>query len=222
MSETVKTADAAKKATDQTAKSAQAAIDAAEKSSKEAMSEAVQMAQHATERSKQVGQSINDTVAQTASAATNLSSRAAEQGREVLMMGMRTAAGVGGRVGDINFGRSRHLMSSAAHAMDVYREATERSAERVQALFSSAVTFGRGMQQMQHAWLEMMDHNMEHAVHKPQDLLRCKNIVEVAEVQRDLYLDAVNHAFESTNRLLDLASRAAQDAVRTLQTTHAH
>jgi hypothetical protein len=136
-------------------------------------------------------------------------------------MGMRTAAGVGGRVADINFGRGHHLMNSAAHAMDIYREASERSAGQVQALFTSAMTFGRGVQQMQHAWLEMMDHSMEHAAHKPQDLLRCKNLVELAEVQRDLYLDAINHAFESTSRLLDLAGRTAQDAIRPLHTrTH--
>ena len=78
------------------------------------------------------------------------------------------------------------------------------------------MTFGRGLQSMQHAWLEMMDHTMEHAAHKPQDLLRCKNMVELAEVQRDLYLDAINHAFESTSRLLDIAGRTAQDAVRPL------
>ncbi len=221
MSETAKTADTAKRATDQTARSSQATIDAAGKTTKDAINETSQVAQNATDRAKQVGQSITETVAETANAATHLSSKAAEQSREVLMMGVRTAAGVGGQVADINFGRSRHLMSSAAHAMDIYREASERSAERVQALFSSAMTFGRGMQQMQHAWLEMMDHSMEHAVHKPQDLLRCKNMVELAEVQRDLYLDAINHAFESTSRLLDLAGRTAQDAVRPLQ-SHAH
>jgi hypothetical protein len=108
-------------------------------------------------------------------------------------------------------------MSSAAHMMDIYRDASERSAERVQALFSSAMMMGRGLQSIQHAWLEMMDHSIEHAAHKPQDLLRCKNVVELAEVQRDLYLDAINHAFESTGRLLDLAGRTAHDAVRPLR-----
>jgi hypothetical protein len=39
-------------------------------------------------------------------------------------------------------------------------------------------------------------------------------------VQRDLYLDTINHAVESGSRLLELASRAAQDAVRPLQHGH--
>ena len=217
MSETSKTAEAARKGMDQTVRSGQATVEAAAKTTKDAINETSHVAQHAAERAKQAGLSMTETVAETANAAANLSSKAVEQGREVMMMGVRTAAGVGGRVGDINFGRGHHLMSSAAQAMDVYRDASERSAERVHALFSSAMTWGRGLQTLQHAWLEMLDHSMEHASHKPQDLLRCKNIVELAEVQRDLYLDAINRTFESTSRLLDLAGRSAQDAVRPLR-----
>lgn len=221
MSETVKPPEAAKRATDQTVKSSQATIDAASRTTKDSINETSNVAHNAVDRAKEAGQSITETVAETANAATNLSSKAAEQGREVLLMGVRTAAGVGSRVADINFGRSHHLLASAAQAMDVYRDASERSAERVQALFSSYMTFGRGLQNMQHAWLEMVDHTLENAAHKPQDLLRAKNLVELAEVQRDLYIDAINHAFESTSRLFEIVGRTAQDAVRPLQ-SHAH
>ena len=220
MSETVKSAENAKRTMDQTTRSSQSTMEAASRTAKDSINETSQAAKNATDRAKEVGESITETVAETANAATNMSSKAAEQSREVMLMGMRTAAGVGSKVADINFGRSHHLMSSAAHAMDIYRDASERSAERVQALFSSAMSMGRGLQSMQHAWLEMVDHTMEHAAHKPQDLLRCKNIVEVAEVQRDLYLDALTHAFESTTRLLELAGRTAQEAVRPLQSHH--
>ena len=217
MSETTRTADTAKKSTDQTARSGQSSVEAAGKMTKDAINESSQVAQDTAERARRAGLSITETVAETANAATNMSTAAVEQSREAIMMGMRTAAGVGGRVGDINFGRSHHMMASTAHAMDIYRDASEKSAEKVHALFSTAMAVGRGMQSMQHAWLEMLDHSMEHAAHKPQDLLRCKNLVELAEVQRDLYLDAVNHMFEATNRLLDLVGRTAQDAVRPLR-----
>lgn len=220
MSEAVKSAENVKRATDQTARSSQATMDTASRSDKESIYETSQAAKEATDRARAVGESITETVAETANAATNMSSKAAEQSREVMMMGMRTAAGVGSKVADINFGRSHHMMSSAAHAMDIYRDASERSAERVQALFSSAMSMGRGLQHMQHAWLEMMDQTMGNRSRKPQDLLRCKNIVELAEVQRDLYMDAINHAFESTSRLLELAGRTAQEAVRPLQIHH--
>jgi hypothetical protein len=217
MSETMKTAEATKRATDQATRSSQAGVEAATRTTKDTISETAQAAQNGADRAKEVAQGMTETVTEAAHAAANLSSKATEQGREAMLMGVRTAADVSSRVADINFGRGHHLMSSAAHAMDIYRDASERSAERVQALFSSAMVMGRGLQHMQHAWLEMMDHTMEHAAHKPQDLLRCKNIIELAEVQRDLYLDVINHAFESTSRLLDLAGRTAQDAVRPLR-----
>jgi hypothetical protein len=217
MSETTKTAETAKRATDQTARSAHATVDTAARATRNGINETSHAAENGVDRAKEVTQSITETVAETANAAANLSSKAADQSREVLMMGVRTAAGVGSRVADISYGRSHHLLTSATNAMDVYRDASERSAERVQALFSSYMTFGRGLQSIQHAWLEMVDQTMEHAAHKPQDLLRCKNVVELAEVQRDLYIDAINHAFESTSRILELASRTAQEAVRPLQ-----
>jgi hypothetical protein len=217
MSETTKTAETIRRTTDQGVKSGQAGIEAATRTAKDAINEAAQVSQNGADRSKEAAHSITETVAETANAAANLSTKAAEQSREVMMAGVRSAAGVGSRFADINFDRSRDLMSSAAQAMDICRDASERSAERVQALFSSALVMGRGIQNLQQVWLEMMDHRMEHAAHKPQDLFRCKNIVELAEVQRDLYLDAINHAFESTSRMLDLAGRTAQDAVRPLR-----
>jgi len=217
MSETTKTAEATKRATDQATRTSQAGVEAATRTTKDAINETAQVAQNGADRTRDAAHGMTETVAEAAHAAANLSSKASEQGREAMLMGVRTAADVSSRVADISFGRGHHFMSSAAHAMDVYRDASERSAERVQALFSSAMMMSRGLQTMQHAWLEMMDHSMEHAAHKPQDLLRCKSLVELAEVQRDLYLDAINHAFESTSRMLDLAGRTAQDAVRPLR-----
>lgn len=217
MSDTSKAAEATKKANDHLSRSGQAAAEAAAKSTKAAMHESNEVGQHAADRAMAASQSMTETVAETAHAAASMSSKAAEQSREVMMMGVRTAAGVGSRVADMSFGRGHHLLASTAQAMDIYRDASERSAERVQALFSSCMTFGRGLQHMQHAWLEMVDTTLENAAHKPQDLLRCNNIVELAEVQRDLYIDAINHAFESTSRLLQIAGRTAQDAVRPLQ-----
>jgi hypothetical protein len=191
-------------------------MEAAGKATKDAIDETGNIARNGADHAR----AASHTITETAGMAAGLSSRAVEQGREALLMGVRTAAGVGSRVADAGFGRGHHLLASATQAMDIYRDASERSAERVQALFSSYLTFGRGLQAMQHAWLEMADNTLENAAHKPQDLLRCKNIVEVAEVQRDLYIGAINHALESTSRLLEMAGRTAQDAVRPLRSNH--
>jgi hypothetical protein len=195
MSDTSKTAETAKRATEQTARFGQAATDVAGKAMKDTISETIRTAQGGADRGQEAGQRVMQTAAEEAHA----------------------AADVAGRVADISVDRGHRLVASAAHAMDIYRDASERSVERAQALFSSYVTFGRGLHDMRHAWLEIVDQTLESATHKPQDLLRCKNMVELAEVQRDLYLGAVNHALESTSRLMEIAGRTVQDAVRPLQ-----
>jgi hypothetical protein len=220
MSETTKTADTSRKTAENASRAGQATIEAVGKASKDTVDETARAAQNGAGHAKQAAQVITDVVAETADVATTLSSKVAEQSREVILGAARTAAGVGSRVADISFGRSHTLLNSAVQALDVYRDASERSAERVHALFSSYITLGRGLQQIQHAWLEIVDHTLENAKHKPQDLLRAKNLVELAEVQRDLYLSSINHAVESGSRLLELAGRTAQEAVRPLQAHH--
>jgi hypothetical protein len=195
MSETSKPAETAKRATEQTARFGQAATDVAGKATRDATSETNRTTQNGASNGQEAGQNAMQTATDAA----------------------HVAAEVAGRVADISFGRGHRLVTSAAHAMDVYRDASERSVERAQALFSSYVTFGRGLHDMRHVWLEIVDHTLENAKHKPQNLLRCKNMVELAEVQRDLYLGAVNQALESTSRLMEIAGRTVQDAVRPLQ-----
>lgn len=220
MSETTKSAEAIRKTSETAGRAGHATIDAAGKTTRDTMNETARAAQNGADYAKEAAHTMTDTVTETADAATAMTSKVAEQSREVMMMAARAAAGVSGHVADIGFGRSHHLLSSTAQAMDVYRDASERSAERVHALVSSYMSLGRGLQQMQHAWLEIVDHTLENATHKPQDMLRCKTLVELAEVQRDLYLDTISHAVESSSRLLELAGRAAQEAVRPLQPHH--
>jgi hypothetical protein len=157
-----------------------------------------------------------ETVAEAVDTAAAMSSKAVEEARGAMMAGVRTVA-TGGHVADISFDRGHNLLASATHTMDIYRDASERSADGIQALFSSWMAMGRGLQQMQRACLEIFDQSMEHAVHRPRDLLRCKTIVEVAEVHRDLYVDAVSQAITSSSRLLEMVNHTARDAMRPLQ-----
>jgi len=217
MSETTKTAEATRKVSESATRAGHATVDAAGKATKDAVNEGAKAMEDGVDQARHAARVMTDSVAETADAATTMSSKVAEQGREVMMMAARTAAGVSGRVADISFGRSHRMLSSTATAMDIYRDASERSAERVHALLTSYMSLGRGLQQMQHAWLEKIDQRLEHAAHKPQDLLRCKNLIELAEVQRDLYLDTINYAVESGSRLLEMAGRTAQEAARPLQ-----
>jgi hypothetical protein len=187
------------------------------RTTQEAMAQGENPAHHAGEELRDVGDAVAETVVRTADAAVEMGQRVADQGREVMLLGVRAAAGMNGRIADAGYGRSHRVLGAAARALDIYREAGESTSENVQALFSAYVTLGRGAQQMQHACLEMLDQAVDRATHKPHDLLRCKTLEQVAEVQRDLYLEAVHHALESSTTLLQLAAETAQRAMRPLQ-----
>jgi hypothetical protein len=174
-------------------------------------------AQPATEELRHVGEAVAETVARTADAAVEMGQRVADQSREVMLLGVRAAAGMNGSIADAGLGRSHRVLGATARALDIFRQAGDSTADQMQALFAATLSVGRGMQQMQHAYLEMLDRAVEHAAHKPRDLLQCRTLEEVAEVQRDLYLDLVNHALQSSTTLLQLAAQTAQHAVRPLQ-----
>jgi hypothetical protein len=161
---------------------------------------------------------VSETVAEAVVTLTKVSSKVAEEAKQTLMTGVAYSLWCGGRVADISFVRGRDMLASAKRTMDVYRDTSERSAKGIQALFSSWMAIGCSWQQTQHAWLEVFDHSMEHATLTPQDLLRCKTLVEFAEVQRGLYIDALNHAIRSSSRMLDVMNHTAEDAIRPLQT----
>jgi Phasin protein len=197
MSTTTRNADPTQKAYEHVAKSSKTAT-----------------AANGPDHSKETAHTVAETAADTMTA---MSSKAIEQSREAIMAGVHTAAGVGSNLADISFGRGHDVLSAATHMMDIYRDASERTTGGVQALFSSWMAIGRGLQQMQQAWLGILDHTVENTGHKPQDILRCKNMIEVAEVQRDLCVGAVNHALESSSRLIELMNQTAQNAARPLQ-----
>jgi hypothetical protein len=169
------------------------------------------------EGTRDIGDAMTDAAVRTAGVASEMGQRAAEQGRDVMLLGLRSAAGMNGRFADVSYGRSHHLLGATARALDIYREAGEHTAENVQALITSSISLGRGIQQMQHAYVDLWGRAMERAKRKPQDVLHAKTLEELAEVQRDLYLDAVNYALEASTTLLQLTARVTQDAMRPLQ-----
>ena len=184
---------------------------------RETLDRTEQLGHRVAEGTREVGSAVTDATVRTADAAAEMGQRAAEQGRNVMLLGLRSAAGMNGRFADVSYSRSHHLLGATARALDIYREAGEHTAENVQALITSSISLGRGIQQIQHAYFDLLDRAMQRAKRKPQDLLRAKTLEELAEGQRDLYVDAVNYALEASTTLLQLTARVTQDAMRPLQ-----
>jgi hypothetical protein len=160
---------------------------------------------------------VAGTVSRTADAAVDITQRVADQGRDVMWLGMRAAAGMNGRLADVGYGSSHRLLQQAARMMEIYSDASEATAANLQRMFASYLAIGRGMQQMQRAWFGLFDRAVNDSVHRPQELLRSKSLVEAATTQRDLYIEAVERTVEANVTLLQIAERVARDAIGPLQ-----
>jgi phasin protein len=212
VSDTKKASQPAREGIEQVREAGKAAVDSTVRSSKEALGRAEDVLNRTVDEAGAIGSSVADTMARSAEATVDLSQRVAEQGRGVMRFGMRTAGSVNSRFADTSYERNHRVLESTTRALEIYREAAESSAGKVQALFASWTSLGRGVQQMQLAYLQLLDRTLKGASHKPQDLLRAKSLEEFAAIQRDLYLDTLNYAFEASSTLLQMAAGVAQEA----------
>ena len=146
-----------------------------------------------------------------------LASRAIEQGREGMRLGLRTVAEAQRPVAERGYEQGQRAIETAAGVSEAYRQAAERTAEDAQALAVSCTQLVRGAQQWQHAYFDMAQRALQRFGGRPQALLRAGSPVEAARIQRDLYVEMVNSAIASGSTLLQLAGQVAQDTVRPLQ-----
>ena len=153
----------------------------------------------------------------TADAAAETAQRATDQGREAIVSGLRAVANAQGPLADAGFEQSRRALEITSRVTDVYRQAAERAADDVHALFDSWMSLGRGLQQWQQAYADALRQSLESVADKRQDLLQSDSPVHFAEAQRDLYVDLVRNTVQASTRLLELAGQIVQDSARPLQ-----
>ena len=207
----------AREGVQQAKEAAHSAADSATRGARETFGRAEDVFDQNADDVRDIGVSVADTVARTADVALEITERVAEQGRDAMWRGLFAAAGVNGRLADVGYGRSHRVLEQSARTLELYREAGEATAEHMQALFASGLSLTRGIQEMQLVALRMFDNAAERGTHKPRDLLRCKSMTDLAEMQRDVCMDSVNYAIEASSTLLQIAGRVAQDAMRPLQ-----
>jgi hypothetical protein len=217
VSDTRKTQQATRDSAQRVSEAAQASTDAAMRMAREAIDRRQDMANQTGGKAREIGVSVADTVARTADVALDITQRAAEQGREVMWRGMCAAAGVNGGLAKLGYDRGHRVLEQCSRTLEIYRDTGEATASHLQALFASGLSLSRGMQEMQVVALRLFDQAAERSARKPPDLLHCKSMTEMAEIQRTLCLDSVNYAMEASSTLLQIAGRVVQEAMRPLQ-----
>jgi len=147
----------------------------------------------------------------------NFARRMTEEGRETLGHGLQRMAELGAPLADMGYGESRNLIEASARVTDLYHRTTEETAEDMQALVASYTQLGQGLQRMQSTYINMLQGALSHSRRQPRDLLRCKSVTELAEVQRDLYMDGVAFMLDSSTTMFRLAGQVMESAVAPLE-----
>jgi hypothetical protein len=104
----------------------------------------------------------------------------------------------------------------ALRVADTYREATDRTADKVLALTDSCMNVGRGLQNWRQEYLAQFRRSAEHLSTKQQDFSRPRS-EELVKVQRDVYVGVINSRLRANAVLFDVAAKNAQDTATSLQ-----
>jgi hypothetical protein len=170
-----------------------------------------------TEATKRFAGTAADATRRTAEAAADTAQHVTDQGRETTAAGLRAIASAQGPLVDEGLEQSRRALETTSRITDVYRQAAERAADDVRALFDSWMSLGRGVQRWQQAYADAIRQSFESVSDKRQALVQSDSPVRFAEVQRDLYIEFMSNTVRASTRLLELTGEIVQDSVRPLR-----
>lgn len=173
------------------------------------MDQAAQNIDQAAQNIGQMGKATADKVGE-------FTQRAADRSRENVRQGVHAMAAAQAPLADMSYDNSRRFVETSATVTEVYRDASENTAEDVLALVGAYSNIGRGMQRYQHALLNETSRSMQTMSSKFQDLFRAKTPVAVAEIHRDLYFHGIKSMISGSTTLLHLMEKVTQEAVRPL------
>ena len=170
---------------------------------------------------KQEGLAAGDPSADTAMQALGTTGDTArvsgEQGWEAVLRGLRSLTGVQAHFAEVSLDQGRRVLDIALQLADTYHETTERTADRVQALTESCTNVGRGLQNWQQECLAQLRRSAEHLAAGHMDFSRCRSPAEFVKIQRDTYVEAINHLLQANAVFFDIAAKTAQDTATSLR-----
>jgi hypothetical protein len=142
---------------------------------------------------------------------------AGEQGWGAVLRGVHSLTKVQAHFAEASLDHGRRVLDIALRLADTYREATERAADRAQALTESCTNVGRGLRNWQQEGLAQLRRSAEQLSVGQMDFSRCRSPAEFVKIQRDIYVGAINHLLQANAVFFDVAAKTAQDTAMSLQ-----
>jgi hypothetical protein len=119
-------------------------------------------------------------------------------------------------VGDVG-SQIEKTRRAAVEAAEIYGETVHMTAEQMKVLTEASRVTASGVQEIRQAWVDWMNEALQTNARVAQQLFRCSNLRDFAEVQRSFAEESLSGWFESSSRMLQLTRRIAEDAVRPIE-----
>jgi hypothetical protein len=169
------------------------------------------------ESAREIGEKTAEAGLETARRTSKAAEEMASKNREHFAEGMRAFADACAPMAEAGKDAHRRVVEASSRINDLYSEAAEGSARDVQALTSSCLQLGHGLLRLQKGYLNAVQQSLTEAKHHPQDLLACRSVTELAEVQRDFFLDGINFMVQSSTTMMQMAGEIVQNAAGPLE-----
>jgi len=112
--------------------------------------------------------------------------------------------------------RAQRVASETRDAMTVYSETTRDIAEDLQAVRASSAASVEAVSDAYTAWMEWASKAARTNAEVSQQLLRCRSVRQVAEVQREFATRTMRNWMEASTKVLETAQHSSRQALRPL------
>ena len=112
--------------------------------------------------------------------------------------------------------RVQHAASETRNAMTVYSNSAQTIADDLQAIRATTAVSVEGMSEIYSAWMEWFSKAASTNADASQQLLRCKTVMQVAELQRQFVTTTMRNWMEGSTKVLQITQRASKQALRPL------
>lgn len=112
--------------------------------------------------------------------------------------------------------RAQRVASETRDAMTVYSESTQKLVEDWQAVRASSAASVEAMSEVRTAWMEWLGKAGRINAEASQQLIRCRSVKQVAELQREYVTTAMRNWMEASTKVLEIAQHTSKQALRPL------
>lgn len=109
-----------------------------------------------------------------------------------------------------------HVVSDTREAVTVLRGSTQDIVADLKAVRESSAISVRAVSEIRTAWMEWMSKASRANMQASQQLLKCRSVQQVAELQREFVTAAMRNWIESSTKVLQIRQRTSQQALAPL------